>query len=146
MKKIYFLCSISGGRDFAFVYKDFVKVMKASDVEVLGEIFADVNLKADIGTDPTSTPRHIWKRDTGWLKEADAIIAEATQPSLGVGYQVARAEALNKPILALYYKKSVERFSWMIGGSPNIQTYGYDEYAEAKKAIQDFIKKLESIN
>ena len=142
MKKIYFLCSIAGGRDYAFVYQDFVKVMKDCEVSVLGEVFADPNLEADVGTDPDSTPRHVWKRDSKWLDEADAVIAEATQPSLGVGYQIARAEALQKPLLVLYYKKSVERFSWMIDGSPNITTCGYDEYDEAQKAIQKFIKKL----
>lgn len=142
MKKIYFACSIAGGRGYAFVYKDMVNVIKKCGVEVKGELFADPNLEPDLGTDPDGTPGYIWDRDTKWLRDADAIIAEATQPSLGVGYQIARAEALKKPVLVLFYKKSVERFSWMIGGSPNIKTVGYDEYDEAQKAIKDFIKKL----
>ena len=142
MKKIYFLCSIAGGRDYAFVYKDMIEVIKQCGVEVEGELFTNPNIEPDLGTDPSETPRFVWERDTKWLREADAIIAEASQPSLGVGYQIARAEALKKPVLALFYKKSVERFSWMIGGSPNIQTYGYDEYNEAQKAIKEFIKKL----
>jgi hypothetical protein len=142
MKKIYFVCSIAGGRDYAFVYKDVVEVIKKCDVEVIGELFADPNLEPDLGTDPTSTPRKVWKRDTSWLSTADAVIAEATQPSLGVGYQIARAEALKKPLLVLFYKKSVERFSWMISGSPKIKTVEYTEYAEAKKAIKEFIAKL----
>lgn len=142
MKKVYFACAIAGGRDYAFVYKDLVKVMKEGDVSVLGELFADPNLVADLGTNPESTPQHIWKRDTAWLHEADALIAEATQPSLGVGYQIARAEAMQKPVLVLFYKKSVKRFSWMISGSPAIQTYEYAEHAEAKQAIKDFIIKL----
>ena len=142
MKKIYFVCSIAGGRDYAFVYKDLVDAIKKCDVEVEGELFANPELEANLGTDPGETPRFIWERDTDWLGEADAIIAEASQPSLGVGYQIARAEALKKPILVLFYKKSVERFSWMISGSRNIQTYGYDEYAEAQQAIKKFIKKL----
>ncbi len=142
MKKVYFLCSIAGGRDYAFVYKDMVEVIKKCGAEVEGELFADPELEANLGTDPGETPRFVWERDTKWLQEVDAIIAEASQPSLGVGYQIARAEALKKPVLALFYKKSVERFSWMVSGSPNIQTCGYDEFAEAQKAIKEFIKKL----
>ncbi len=142
MKKIYFVCSIAGGRDYAFVYKDIVEVIKKCDVEVMGELFADPTLEPGLGTDPNSTPRKIWQRDTDWLQDAEALIAEATQPSLGVGYQIARAEALNKPVLVLVYKKSVERFSWMVSGSPKIKTIEYTEYAEAKKAIKDFIAKL----
>ncbi len=143
MKKIYFLCSIAGGRDYAFVYKDMVEIIKKYGAEVEGELFADPDLEPGLGTDPGETPRFVWERDTKWLREADAVIAEASQPSLGVGYQIARAEALKKPILALFYKKSVERFSWMVSGSPNIQTYGYDEFAEAQKAIKEFIAKLD---
>ena len=30
------------------------------------------------------------------------IVAEVTQPSLGVGYEIGRAYAMNKPILCLY--------------------------------------------
>jgi hypothetical protein len=142
MKNVYFACSIAGGRDYAFVYKDLVEAIKKCGSEVKGELFADPNLEADLGTDPGSSPRFIWERDTDWLQDADAVIAEATQPSLGVGYQIARAEALRKPVLVLFYKKSVERFSWMISGSPEIQTFGYNEYAEAKKTIKDFITKL----
>jgi hypothetical protein len=142
MKTVYFVCSIAGGRDYAFVYKDLMEVIKNSDVKVKGEVFADPNLEASLGTDPGSSPSEIWERDNVWLNEADAVIAEATQPSLGVGYQIARAEALGKPILVLFYKKYTERFSWMISGSPNIKTYGYDEYDEAQKAIKGFIAKL----
>ncbi len=142
MKKIYFACSIAGGRDYAFVYKDVVEVIKKSGVEVMGELFADPELEPGRGAGVGSTPREVWKRDTVWLDQADAVIAEATKPSLGVGYQIARAEALNKPVLVLFYKKSVEQFSWMISGSPKIKTVEYAEYAETKKAIKEFIAKL----
>jgi hypothetical protein len=30
--------------------------------------------------------RYIYERDMGWLRECDAVVAEVTQPSLGVGY------------------------------------------------------------
>lgn len=142
MKRIYFACSIAGGRDYAFVYKDFVEVMKSAGVEVIGEVFADPLLEAELGTHPDSSPHEVWQRDSQWLAKADAVIAEASQPSLGVGYQIARAEALQKPVLVLYYGKSVERFSWMISGSPNIQTFEYAEYAQAKRTIKTFIKQL----
>ncbi len=37
--------------------------------------------------------------DTTWLKESDLVIAKYTNPSLGVGYELAYAERLNKHIL-----------------------------------------------
>ena len=142
MKKIYFACAVAGGRDYAFVYKDFVDFIKASGVEVFGELFADPNLEAEVGTDPALTPRAVWKRDTDWVRGADAFIAEVSQPSLGVGYEIALAENLNKPILVLFYKKSARRFSPMVQGNPNLKIVEYSEKAEAKKAIESFISKL----
>ena len=38
---------------------------------------------------------HIYKRDTEWLRSSDVLIAECTNPSHGVGYELAYAEARN---------------------------------------------------
>lgn len=144
MKKIYFACSIAGGRDYAFVYKDLVEAIKASGVEVHGELFADPELEATTGTNPDLSPSDVYKRDVRWLREADAFIAEATQPSLGVGYEIALAENLKKPMLVLFYKKDpFLRFSPMIIGNPNIKTVEYANLNKAKKAIEGFIAKLD---
>lgn len=142
MKKVYFACAVAGGRDYAFVYKDMVKAIKSSGVEVRGEIFADPTLEAATGTDPNLPPSAIWKRDIGWLHESDALIAEATQPSLGVGYEIALAESLKKPMLVLFYEDPFVRFSPMVVGNPNIETFTYSSHDQAKKAIKDFIRKL----
>lgn len=140
MKKVYFACAVSGGQDYTFVYKDMVKAIKAAGAEIRGEVFADPNLKAGVGTkDP---PDFIWKRDIGWMRQSDAFIAEASQPSLGVGYEIALAESLDKPVLVLFYKNALNRFSPMIAGNPNIETFVYANHEQAEKAIKDFIKKL----
>jgi hypothetical protein len=142
MKKIYFACAVAGGRDYAFVYKDFVDFIKSNGVEVFGELFADPNLEAEVGTDPDLSPQAVWKRDTDWVRSADAFIAEVSQPSLGVGYEIALAESLKKPILVLFYKKSTRRFSPMVQGNPGLKIVEYSEKTEAKKAIKKFIKNL----
>ncbi|HET7060295.1 MAG TPA: nucleoside 2-deoxyribosyltransferase [Candidatus Saccharimonadales bacterium] len=142
MKTVYFACSIAGGRDYAFVYKDLVKTIKSCGVEVHGELFADPNLEAETGTNPEYTPEFVYKRDTRWLRESDAFIADASQPSLGVGYEIALAENLGKPVLVLFYKNSLNRFSPMIVGNPNIQIFEYTEHTKTQKAIKEFIKKL----
>lgn len=47
------------------------------------------------------TEEFIYKRDVDWLLESDFVIAEVTQPSLGVGYELGFAEAKGKPVLCL---------------------------------------------
>src|SRR5205823_2915268 len=44
----------------------------------------------------------IWQQDQKWLTEADVVIADVTNPSLGVGYMLAKARELGKPVLCLY--------------------------------------------
>ena len=40
---------------------------------------------------------HIYERDTEWIRASDVLIAECTNPSHGVGYELAYAEARNDP-------------------------------------------------
>ncbi len=41
-----------------------------------------------------------------WLSQCHVVIAEVTQPSLGVGFEIARAITLNKPVLCLFRPSS----------------------------------------
>jgi nucleoside 2-deoxyribosyltransferase len=142
VKKIYFACSISGGRDHAHVYQDIVGFIKASGAQVLSELFADASLTSEFGSDPGITPAFIWKRDTDWVHEADAIIAEVTQPSLGVGYEIGKAHGWNKPVLALYYQQPGHRLSPMIAGSPNVTVFSYSHVSETESPIKQFLHKF----
>ncbi len=89
MKKIYFGCSISGGRNHAHVHQEIVEFIKSAGGHVLSELFADKSLVAEVGAMSGLTNEQVWERDVKWVKEADALIMEVTQPSLGVGYEIA---------------------------------------------------------
>lgn len=138
MKEIYFACSIRGGRDDAEVYSELVHYIKNRAV-VLSEIFADGKLTSQ-GMKKSS--RDIWQTDTDWIKKADGVIAEVTNPSLGVGYEIALAENLGKPILALYRQTENRKLSAMIDGAPGVEIFIYHELSEAKKAIDQFLDKF----
>lgn len=142
MKRIYFACSIAGGRDHAHVYVDIVDYINASGAKVMSELFVDPSLKPELGTNPGLSPSAIWKRDIDWVTSADAIIAEVTQPSLGVGYEIGKAEEMNKPILALFCTEAGRRLSPMIDGNPNITIIRYKKIEETNKAIAEFIKNI----
>lgn len=133
--KIYFACSIRGGRDDAATYAELAEYIK-SKATLLTEVFADKKLTSDGMNKPSSD---IWKTDIAWIKEADAVIAEVTNPSLGVGYEVAKAEEWSKPVLALFHGGGSRKLSAMIGGSPNTKTVYYETISDAKAAIDDFI-------
>ncbi|KAB0337781.1 hypothetical protein FD755_025470, partial [Muntiacus reevesi] len=58
------------------------------------------------GEEAAGGDRLIHDRDLAWLQQADAVVAEVTQPSLGVGYELGRAVALHKPVLCLFRPQS----------------------------------------
>lgn len=136
--KIYFACSIRGGRDDAAIYAELVEIIQTK-ATVLTEIFADGKLTASGMNKP---PQEIWKTDTDWIKEADAVIAEVTNPSLGVGYEIAKAEEWHTPVLALFRDATDRKLSAMIGGSPHTTTEYYTTLAEAETIITTFINEL----
>lgn len=136
--KIYFACSIRGGRDDAELYGELAQHIK-SRATLLTEIFADNKLTAEGMNKPNAD---IWATDIAWVKESDAIIAEVTNPSLGVGYEIAKAEEWNKPVLALFREDGTRKLSAMIEGSPNTHTAYYTTLAEAQQAIEAFIQEV----
>jgi len=117
---IYFCGSIRGGRNDAALYHDMIEFMEQYGT-VLTKHVGDPKL-TEQGND--GTPNQIWCRDTAWLKESDIVIAECSQPSLGVGYELAFAEALGVPV-HVFYGKEDGRLSAMISGNPSFHIVEY---------------------
>ena len=90
--KIYFAGSIRGGRDDADLYLEIIKYLKNFG-EVLTEHVGD-NLITSSG-ESSINDIGIHNRDMDWLISSDIIVAEVTNPSLGVGYEIGRAIEYN---------------------------------------------------
>jgi hypothetical protein len=136
--ELYFACSIRGGRENAETYGALVDHINLH-ATVLTEIFADNTLTPD-GMNDTSS--NIYRKDMVWISQAKAMIAEVSSPSLGVGYEIAKAEALGKPVLALFRSVNGSKLSAMIDGSPYIEVAEYSTYEEAYAAINKFLDRL----
>ncbi|MCL7970955.1 MAG: nucleoside 2-deoxyribosyltransferase, partial [marine benthic group bacterium] len=82
---------------------------------------------------------HIYARDIDWLREADAVVAEVSTPSLGVGYEIARAAQMGKPVVCLFRPEAGRRLSAMIRGNPAVRVLEYsradDPAAVAGRAL-----------
>lgn len=132
--KIYFAASIRGGRNYVRDYKAIISELRIYG-KVLTEHIADDKLD-DRGENISDTA--IFERDTGWLIESDIIVAEVTQPSLGVGYEIALGESLGKRIICLFKQKS-GNLSAMIKGNRKLEVLEYTSVDElAAKLKQEF--------
>ena len=140
--KIYFAGSIRGGRDDAKLYETIITYLGTIG-QVLTEHVGDKHLSSMGETGGIDTT--IYNRDMEWIQEADMIIAEVTTPSLGVGYELAFAEKLNKPILCLYQKNNKNSLSAMISGNKYIICKTYKDFLEVQVHIQSFVDNIKSI-
>jgi len=136
--KIYFAGSIRAGREDAAVYETMIAWLRAFG-DVLTEHVGNPALS--VRGDDGPGDRQIHDRDMAWLKACDCVVAEVTTPSLGVGYELAWATVLAKPVLCLYRMAPGRLLSAMIAGSPGIQTAAYATADEAKAIIEEFLQK-----
>ncbi|XP_060607824.1 putative 2'-deoxynucleoside 5'-phosphate N-hydrolase 1 [Ruditapes philippinarum] len=124
--KIYFCGSIRAGRQDAELYARLINQLRAYGT-VLTEHVGSKELEE---SEKTRTDKYIHDRDVDWLVESDAVVAEVTQPSLGVGYEIGRAVAMNKKILCLFRPSPDKRLSAMIAGADNGSTFIVKNYQE----------------
>ena len=138
--KIYFAASIRGGRKDQNKYNELIRFI-SSKVEVLTEHVGDSSLEQT--GEQNLSDKEIYQRDLEWLESAVAVIAEVTNPSLGVGYELGIAEKLGKPVLCLFDEADHNcNLSAMISGNHKITTFHYTSLDQAKEEIISFIHLL----
>ncbi len=90
-------------------------------------------------------PQEVYSRDVTWIRASDVLIAEASAPSHGVGYEIGFALGLGKPVLALHQEGY--RLSKMISGNPDpklfVRTYQKPEHAIEQ--IREFLSKVDGV-
>ncbi|MFA5369068.1 MAG: nucleoside 2-deoxyribosyltransferase [Candidatus Paceibacterota bacterium] len=138
--KIYFAGSIRGGRNDSKKYLEIINYLKKHG-DVLTEHIGSKNIN-ELGEQHLSS-EEIYNRDLNWLEEADIVIGEVSTPSLGVGYEIAKAEKLEKKVLCVFQKlEKGKEISAMIKGNKNIVFEEYDDLVELFKIIDDFMINL----
>lgn len=139
MKKIYFAGSIRGGRTDAALYARMIDRMKQRGHRVLTEHVGRPELSAlEQGPDGDAA---IYEQDSAWLWESDLLIGECTNPSLGVGYELAYAERFGKPCY-LFYNRSRTQLSAMLTGDSYFQILPYESESELFAKLEALLDGL----
>lgn len=136
--KIYFAGSIRGGRDDAVLYGEIIKLLEKHGT-VLTEHVGDPKIT---GLGENLPTREIHDRDLNWLSESQAIVAEVTVNSLGVGYELGVAVSLKKPVLCVFRPEVNENISPMLSGSPGVELIAYQRVLELPKIFAEFLSKV----
>ena len=122
--KVYFAGSIRGGRQDAELYRKVIAVLKERH-QVLTEHVGDLSLS----TVEDKGDKAIYEQDTAWLRECDIVVAECTQVSLGVGYELAYAEAHGKEV-HIFYRPQETQLSAMLSGNERFHIHRYADENE----------------
>lgn len=130
--KAYFACSITGGRRDEPIYQKLVEALQAVGYQVPTAMLASSSV---ITEEAKLSPQEVYQRDTAWIEACDILVAEVSTPSHGVGYEIAYALHLGKPVLCLY--RQGEKVSKMLLGNPvsNLTVRSYSSLAEAVKIL-----------
>jgi nucleoside 2-deoxyribosyltransferase len=133
---LYFACSITGGREFEAVYQVIVAALAQDGHQVPTAHLAESGAGED---EAALNPGEVYARDVEWIRACDALIAEVSVPSHGVGYEIGFALGLGKRVLAIHQVE--RRVSKMITGNPEpyLQVAAYRDPAEAVRIIREFL-------
>ncbi len=132
--KIYFAGAIRGGRDDAALYLEIVKALGAHGA-VLTEHVAAPDLSAQ---GESRDDRWIHDRDLAWLREAECLVAEVTTPSLGVGFEIAKATEWGKRVLCLFRPSAGRALSALVAGSDRVTVREYQNPTDLPKIFDEF--------
>ncbi len=80
-------------------------------------------------------PEEVYKRDIEKVRESDFLVAEVSDPSLGVGMELMLAIELSKPIL-LFRHKNARPLSFMVRGAPGNVLFEYSSIEEADSILR----------
>jgi nucleoside 2-deoxyribosyltransferase len=136
---IYFACSITGGRQDEIVFQAIVQTLASA-----GHIVPTAHLALPdvIHQEAIITPEEVYTRDVNWINGCQALVAEVSTPSHGVGYEIAYALHLGKPVLACY--RQGVRVSKMIVGNPdpNLRLRTYQDPGDLFPIIHEFLADI----
>ena len=132
--KVYFSCSLTGGRNDQPTYAAMVAGMQAVGHEVLTAHLAQPEV---LVMEAAIDPETVYARDIAWIDEAEALVAEVSTPSHGAGYEIAYAVISGKRVLCLAGEGA--RVSKMITGNPRLTFMRYEEVEQAVGLVAWFL-------
>jgi nucleoside 2-deoxyribosyltransferase len=138
---LYFSCSLTGGRKDQAVYAAMVEHMLSRGHQVPTAHLAHPEVMA---LEQVVVPSDVYRRDIAWIRDCDALVAEVSTPSHGVGYEIAYALSLGKPVLCCYRRRA--RVSKMITGndSPGLTLSEYEDTLGVLASLDAFLAGIGS--
>ena len=136
---LYFACSLTGGRQYEGAYGVIVSHLEDAGHEIPTAHLADPGV---MELEKVTEAEEIYTRDIRWINGCNALIAEVSTPSHGVGYEIAYALGLGKPVLSCY-REGVTVSKMILGNdSPSLIVRSYQNEDELRELLDQFLADL----
>ena len=136
--KVFLSTAITRGRrEYVDAVKRIVAVLKEEGAEVLNDRVSDPGFPG-----PTVDRSQTMREVCDWLGQADALVAEATISSTGIGAEVTTVQIRDKPVLLLYDAHFGFRISDWVVHNPyaNVEAQPYRDLNDIERLVREFSK------
>src|ERR1700704_1361384 len=133
---VYFTASVSAKNKYLLEYKNIIGHLESLGNKVTSKHITDIT-ESQIQEESKEEILLCQTKVEHWIKKCDCFIADTSFPSVSVGYEIALALRIGKPVLVFYGE----------GGPPSLLTYYKEEklitekYTDAnyKESLENFI-------
>ena len=144
MDKAFFACSMRGGYG-AVSQETLSQIPDALEEIGLKLMSRHQTQKGIIAQENKETTVAIHDRDYGWLEDCEFVVAEISNPSLGVGSEISDATALGRPVLGLYQLPE-DKISAYVRGKleryPKGHHTQYTDLDDLKIKVREFVGRF----
>lgn len=136
--RIYLACTVRGDRAAVAALRDGCARLQQRGHEVLTAHLLRDDVEA---VESSLSERQVYERDIEWLTACDAVVADASGSSFGVGFEVgyvlARAPQTGQHVYLVYNRKRSGQISRLITGNSDAHctTFAYDSPEELLRFI-----------
>lgn len=130
---VYFTASVSAKQKYIEEYTNIIDYLKKLGNQVTSQHITDIT-ESQIREKSREEILLFQSKVEHWIKKCDFMIADTSFPSVSVGYEIALALRIGKPILVFFGD----------GGAPSLLSYYKDEKLLAEKYDEQTYK--ETIN
>ncbi len=126
--KIYLACTVRGDRASVAALREACARLQQHGHDVLTAHLLSDNVET---IESALTEREVYERDIEWLTACDALVADASGSTFGVGFEVgyvlARAPRTRQHVYLLYDVSRANRISRLITGNSDLHCtpFGY---------------------
>ncbi len=138
--RIYLACTVRGDRSALPAIREIVSCLERHGHDVLTAHLLQDDVEQ---AESRLTEAQVYERDLGWLQACDAVVAEASGSSYGVGFEVgyvlARSAETGQRVFLLYDTRRTGAISRLIPGNtdPRCVQFAYDDLNSLARFIDE---------